>query len=70
MATSYSDLHESGDAHREPEAILAGDFVCTGSNQYPLWRVIAVDGEKAWLRNTQTHADGVTDVRRCRKVDA
>ena len=70
MAISYSDLHETGDAHPAPEAILAGDVVRTGPNQHPQWRVIAVDGEKAWLRCVQTHTDGVADLRRCRKVAA
>lgn len=69
MAIS-SDIHTTGDAHQAPEAILAGDVVRTGPNQHPQWRVIAVDGEMAWLRNVQTHADGVTEVRRCRKVAA
>jgi hypothetical protein len=70
LAISYCDLHETGDTHPTPEAILAGDVVRTGPNQHPQWRVIAVDGEKAWLRDLQTHADGVTDVHRCRKVAA
>ena len=62
-----SNLLETRDA---PEAILAGDVVHTGPNHYPQWRVIAIHGETAWLRNVQTHADGVADLRRCRKTAA
>jgi hypothetical protein len=50
------------------QTIVIGDVVHTGSNHFPQWRVIAIDGDKAWVRNVQTHADGVTDLRRCRKV--
>ena len=71
MATSYSDLHETGDVREQaPESILAGDVVRTGPNLFPHWRVIAVDGDKAWLRCVQTHTDGVAELRRCRKVAA
>lgn len=65
MAISNSDLHETREAQ---QAILAGDVVHTGPNHHPQWRVIAIDGEKAWLRNVQTHADGVAELRRCRKA--
>jgi hypothetical protein len=69
--TSYSDLHDTGDAHLDaPEAIAAGDLVRTGPNLFPHWRVIALDGDRAWLRCVQTHTDGVADLRRCRKVAA
>jgi hypothetical protein len=51
-------------------AIQVGDLVHTGDNTYPQWKVIAIDGDKAWVRNVQTCADGVTDLRRCRKVEA
>jgi hypothetical protein len=66
---SYSDLHETADEMREaPQAILAGDVVRTGPNLFPHWRVIAVDGDRAWLRCVQTDTDGVADLSRCRKV--
>lgn len=67
---SYSDLHETDDLREAPETILAGDVVRTGPNLFPHWRVIAVDGDRAWLRCAQTDIDGVADLRRCRKVAA
>jgi hypothetical protein len=57
-------------AQERDEAIQTGDVVRTGTNTFPQWRVLAVHGDKAWVRNLQTHVDGVTDLFRCRKVEA
>ena len=70
MANSYFDLHHADDQHEAPGAILAGDLVQTSPNQFPQWRVIAVHDDKAWLRDVQTHADGVAQISGCRKVAA
>jgi hypothetical protein len=56
-------------ARDQSHAIGVGDLVHSGANTFPQWRVIAIDGDKAWVRNIQTHADGVTDITRCRKVE-
>jgi hypothetical protein len=68
--TSYSNLHETDDVREAPAAVAAGDLVRTGPNLFPHWRVIAVEGERAWLRCVQTDTDGVADLRRCRKLAA
>jgi hypothetical protein len=69
MLSSYSDVfgisHER-DAHEE---IQAGDLVRTGPNQFPHFSVIAVSGDKAWVRNVSTGADALALVSRCRKIE-
>jgi hypothetical protein len=52
------------------EPIGPGDFVCTGPNACPQFRVIAVHQDVVWVRNTETGADGLTALSRCRKVAA
>ena len=69
MLSSYSDVfgisHER-DAHEE---IHAGDLVRTGPNQFPHFSVVAVSGDKAWVRNVSTGADSLALVSRCRKIE-
>jgi hypothetical protein len=66
---SYSDVF-SLDLERElDEEILSGDVVRTGANFYPHFRVIAVHGDKVWVRNVDTDVDGLTTVNRCRKIN-
>ena len=66
---SYSDLF--GIAHERgfDEVIAAGDMVRTGPNLFPHYTVIAVNGDKAWLRNVQTGVDALADLGRCRKIN-
>ena len=33
------------------------------------YEVIAVHGDKVWVRNVQTHLDGLTSLNRCRKIN-
>ncbi|HET9159881.1 MAG TPA: hypothetical protein VFN88_04655, partial [Caulobacteraceae bacterium] len=53
----------------EDEDIQPGDIVRTGPNLYPHYTVVAVSGEKAWVRNVQTGVDGLTPLTRCRKIN-
>ncbi len=66
---SYSDL--CGITHHRgyDEDILVGDLVRTGPNLFPHFEVIAVSGDKAWVRNVQTGADGLAELTRCRKIN-
>jgi hypothetical protein len=70
LANSFFDLDHATAEREAPDTILAGDLVQTSPNQFPQWRVIAVHDDKAWLRDVQTHADGVAELGRCRKVAA
>ena len=69
MQVSYSDLFAIKHERDYDEEIKAGDFVRTGPNLYPHYEVIAVHGDKAWVRNVQNGLDGVTNVNRCRKME-
>lgn len=69
MQVSYSDLYAINHERDYEEEIAAGDFVRTGPNLYPHYEVIAVHGDKAWVRNVQNGLDGVTSINRCRKIE-
>ena len=67
-ATSYLNVYGIEQTPTQ-DVIVAGDLVCTGPNACPQFEVIAVHQDKVWVRNTQTGADGLTTVNRCRKVN-
>jgi hypothetical protein len=46
--------------------LKSGDLCHHGSNALPLYRVIAVDEGRVWLRDVNTDADAVVDLFRCR----
>jgi hypothetical protein len=53
------------DATPAPQ-LAPGDLCHHGPNALPLYRVIWIDGGKAWLRDVNTNADAVVDLERCR----
>lgn len=70
MPLSYSDVfHISHEREREEE-ILPGDIVRMGPNLHPHYAVVAVNGDKAWVRDVQSGADHLARLSRCRKLDA
>ena len=70
MLSSYSDVFGISHDREDPEEIQVGDLVRTGPNQCPQFSVIAVSGDKAWLRNVATGADGLALISRCRKIES
>ncbi len=68
VQVSYSDLFQINHDREYEEDIQVGDLVRTGPNLYPHYTVIAVNGDKAWVRNVQNGLDGVTSISRCRKI--
>ncbi len=66
--SSYSDVFSISHDREYDEEILAGDLVRTGPNLFPHFEVIAVHGEKAWVRNVQNGADHLALLSRCRKI--
>jgi hypothetical protein len=48
--------------------IRPGDRVCTGANVLPNHEVIAICGDKAWVRDLRSGCDGITSLRRCHKA--
>ena len=68
VQVSYSDLFQIRHEREYDEEIQVGDLVRTGPNLYPHYEVIALNGDKAWVRNVQNGLDGVTSISRCRKI--
>jgi hypothetical protein len=69
VQVSYSNLFEIQHEREYEEEIRVGDLVRTGPNLFPHYEIIAVHGDKAWVRNVQTGLDGLTSVNRCRKIN-
>jgi hypothetical protein len=66
---SYSDVFSISHERGYEEDIREGDLVRTGPNLYPHFRVLAVNEDKAWLRNVQSGADSLAFLSRCRRVE-
>ena len=64
MAERISYLHD-GKATPKPEPVKVGDIVKTGPNDYPRFKVIAIDGDRAWLRNVISNDDAVVSLQEC-----
>jgi hypothetical protein len=67
--SSYSDVFSINHDREYEEEIHVGDLVRTGANFFPHFEVVAVHGEKAWVRNVQTGADHLALISRCRKIN-
>jgi hypothetical protein len=65
---SYSDVFSISHERGYEEEIVAGDLVRSGPNLFPHFEVIAVSGDKAWVRNVQDGADHLALLSRCRKL--
>jgi hypothetical protein len=68
MALSYSDVFHLRHDRDGDEDVRAGDIVRMGANHYPHYAVIAIDGDKAWVRDVTTGEDCLAQLSRCRKV--
>ena len=66
---SYSDVYSISHDREHHEDIAVGDLVRTGENFHPHFAVVAIAGDKAWLRNLQNGADQLAFLSRCRKLD-
>lgn len=66
---SYSDLYAINHDRDYDETIMIGDLVRTGPNLFPHFTVVAINGDKVWVRNTDNGADGLTPLSRCRKIN-
>jgi hypothetical protein len=69
VRSSYSDVFEISHEREFEEVIAAGDLVRTGANAFPQYRVLAVYGEKAWVRDINYGTDGITKLNLCRKIN-
>jgi hypothetical protein len=68
--SSYSDVFHISHERGYEEEILVGDHVRTGPNHFPHFEVIAVSGDKAWVRNVLNGVDHLALLSRCRKIEA
>lgn len=67
--SSYSDVFAISHEREYDEDIQVGDLVRTGPNLHPHFEVVAVHGDKAWVRNTQNGTDHLALISRCRKIN-
>jgi len=67
--SSYSDVFSISHERGYEEDIQAGDIVRTGPNLFPHFEVVAVHGDKAWVRNVVNGADHLALLSRCRKIN-
>ncbi|MDB5450403.1 MAG: hypothetical protein JWQ52_1531 [Phenylobacterium sp.] len=67
--SSYSDVFSISHERDYDEEISVGDLVRTGPNLFPHFEVVALHGDKAWVRNVQNGADHLAMVSRCRKIN-
>lgn len=67
--SSYSDVFSINHDREYEEEISVGDLVRTGPNLFPHFEVVAVHGDKAWVRNIVNGADHLALISRCRKIN-
>jgi hypothetical protein len=67
--SSYSDVFSISHDREYAEDIGVGDLVRTGVNLFPHFEVVAVHGDKAWVRNLSNGVDQLALVSRCRKIN-
>jgi hypothetical protein len=46
-----------------------GDLCHHGDNTYPVYQVIFVNGDRAWVRDISSGVEGIVDVDRCRRLN-
>jgi hypothetical protein len=66
--SSYSDVFAISHEREYEEDIRVGDLVRSGPNLFPHFEVIAVSGDKAWVRNVVNGADHLALLSRCRRI--
>lgn len=68
--SSYSDVFGIDHNRGHDEDISVGDLVSTGPNLSPYFEVLALNGEKAWLRNLGNGSDHLALIARCRRLNS
>ena len=69
VQTSYADVYGLEPHTADEDGLQPGDLVRTGPNLFPHFTVVAVSGDKVWLRNVQTGMDAITAHMRCRRIN-
>lgn len=68
--SSYSDVYGISHERDYDEDIVVGDLVRTGPNLHPDFEVLAIHGEKAWVRDVANGSDHLAMLSRCRRIHA
>ena len=66
--SNYSDAFEIVHDQEQGAVISTGDLVRTGPELLPHFQVLAVRGDKAWVRDVANGSAHLALVARCRKV--
>ncbi len=69
VQVSYADVYGIEPHFGGESEIAAGDLVRTGPNLFPHFTVVAVSGDKVWLKNVQNGMDGLTALSRCVRIN-
>jgi hypothetical protein len=67
--SSYSDVFSISLERDYDEEIRSGDMIRTGANFFPHFQVLAVHGDKAWVRDVQSGSDHLALLSRCRRIN-
>jgi len=67
--SSYSDVFAIDHERGYEEDLQVGDLVRTGANLFPHYEILAIHGEKAWVRNVLNGTDHLAQLARCRKIN-
>lgn len=51
-------------------ALAAGDLCHHGGNSYPIYEVVHVQADRAWLRDVSSGVEGIVSTRNCVPVSA
>ena len=49
----------------KPDVVRVGDTVKTGPNDYPRFKIVAIDSGRAWIRNVASGDDAVVSLEEC-----
>ena len=67
---SYADVFGINLHAEQADEIRPGDVVRTSNNNKPQYQVLAVQSDKAWVRNLDTKLDAIVELGRCRRIEA
>jgi hypothetical protein len=68
MSRSAAALRVVDFSHDRAPELCVGDLVRTGDNLYPHYEIVAMSGDRAWIRDVQYGSDHVVPMGRLRKV--
>jgi hypothetical protein len=68
FSSSYSDVFSISHDREYDEVVRVGDHVRTSQNLFPHFEVVAINGDKVWVRNIVTGADSLALLSRCRVI--